>query len=122
MAISIREQQPIVGAQAVALRPGRTSIQFEPSPIPLYDESGCFVGAVNLIHDCGQSGKPFSLWAEAARCHRLAGSILDDESVGDLQARAQDYEQNATAFESGRTPASSLELLTTIVRMRRLSV
>jgi hypothetical protein len=95
MAISIRDKRPITGAQAVALRPDRTSIEFEASPIPLFDDSGCFVGAVNLLRDLGQGGKAPSLWAEAARCRRLARSMLDDKTVDLLKGRARDCEQKA---------------------------
>lgn len=112
MAISIREKRAIDGARAFALRPDRTSIQFEPSPIPLFDDNGCFVGAVNLLRDVGQVGKSSSLWAEAARCRRLVMSMHDEKSVDILKARARDCEQKAIDFESGIRPASKPIIVT----------
>src|SRR6476661_5938464 len=74
MAVSIREKRRIEGARAIALRPDRTSVQFEPFPIPLFDESGAFVGAVNMLRDTRHRAGVGALWAEAARCRRLARS------------------------------------------------
>jgi CRP-like cAMP-binding protein len=106
MAISIRERRPISGRRAVALRPDRTTVEFEPSPIPLYDDEGSFIGAVNVLRAVDQREDVNSLWAEAARCRRVARSMHSDSLVGALQGRAQECERKAMSFELGRSSAS----------------
>ena len=49
MAIAIKQNQPVRGAQAVAERPDGTRVPFAPHPTPLRDASGALVGAVNLL-------------------------------------------------------------------------
>jgi PAS domain S-box-containing protein len=51
MAIAIKEQRPIRGAEAIAERPDGTRMPFMPFPTPLYDAEGKFVGAVNMLVD-----------------------------------------------------------------------
>jgi CRP-like cAMP-binding protein len=101
MAISIGEKRAITGARAIALRPDRTSIRFEPSPIPLFDDNDRLIGAVNLLRAVGDGPKGAALWAEAARCRRLAWCVDDSASYAALQTRALNCEQNAIAFETG---------------------
>jgi CRP-like cAMP-binding protein len=102
MAISIGEKRAINGARAIALRPDRTSIRFEPSPIPLFDDNDCLIGAVNLLRAVGDGPEGAALWAEAARCRRLAWCV--DDGYAALQTRALNCEQNAIAFEMGGRP------------------
>jgi CRP-like cAMP-binding protein len=104
MAISIREKRAIEGARAIALRPDRTSVRFEPSPIPLFDDNDCIIGAVNLLRAVGRGPEGAALWAEAARCRRLAWSVDDGKSIIALQTRALNCEQNAITFETGGRP------------------
>lgn len=51
MAVSLREQRGIRGAEAVAERPDGTRIPFIPFPTPLRDADGKFVGGVNMLLD-----------------------------------------------------------------------
>lgn len=51
MAIAIKERRAIRGAEAFAERPDGTRLPFLPFPTPLYDETGEFVGAVNMLVD-----------------------------------------------------------------------
>lgn len=119
MAISIREKRPIDGMQAIAMRPDRTSVLFEPSPIPLFDDKNRLVGAVNLLRVSGQGAEVTSLWAEAARCRRLALSIANDTSVGTLQTQARDCEQKAIDSEKGN-PCSNRSLATHNALLREI--
>jgi PAS domain-containing protein len=98
MAISIREKRPVEGARAIARRPDGTKIEFEPSPVPIFDGSGGLIGAVNLLRPVGQAAQVSSLWAEAARCRRLARSIDDEKAAIALKGRARDCERKAVAF------------------------
>ncbi|WMT92514.1 PAS domain S-box protein [Pelagibacterium sp. H642] len=51
MAIALKENRPVRGAEAVAERPDGTRVPFIPYPTPLHDEEGNLVGAVNMLVD-----------------------------------------------------------------------
>lgn len=51
MAVALKENRPIRGAEAVAERPDGSRVPFIPFPTPLHDESGAMVGAVNMLVD-----------------------------------------------------------------------
>jgi PAS domain S-box-containing protein len=51
MAMAIRQRRPVTGYEAVAERPDGTRVPFMPFPSPLFDSSGEFVGAVNMLVD-----------------------------------------------------------------------
>jgi PAS domain S-box-containing protein len=51
MAIAIKERRPIRGESAVAERPDGSRVAFIPYPTPLYNASGVFIGAVNMLVD-----------------------------------------------------------------------
>ncbi len=55
MAIALKEDRAIRGAQAVAERPDGTRVSFMPHPTPLRDASGALVGAVNMLLELGQA-------------------------------------------------------------------
>jgi PAS domain S-box-containing protein len=51
MAIALKENRPVRGAEAIAERPDGTRVPFIPYPTPLRDASGALVGAVNMLVD-----------------------------------------------------------------------
>lgn len=51
MAVAIKEERPIRGAEAMAERPDGTRFPFIPFPTPLYDAKGKFIGGVNMLVD-----------------------------------------------------------------------
>ena len=51
MAISLREDRPVRGAEAVAERPDGTRVPFIPYPTPLHDANGRLIGAINMLVD-----------------------------------------------------------------------
>jgi len=51
MAVTLKENRPIRGVEAVAERPDGTRIPFIPYPTPLHDASGKLTGAVNMLVD-----------------------------------------------------------------------
>jgi PAS domain S-box-containing protein len=51
MATAIKEQRAIKGMEAVAERPDGTLVPFMAFPSPLFDASGEFIGAVNMLVD-----------------------------------------------------------------------
>jgi two-component system CheB/CheR fusion protein len=54
MAMAVRERRPIRGMEAVAERPDGSRVPFIPYPTPLYDDTGTFVGAVNMLVDISE--------------------------------------------------------------------
>jgi PAS domain S-box-containing protein len=51
MAIALREDRPIRGAEVIAERPDGTLVNLLPYPTPLHDSSGALLGAVNMLVD-----------------------------------------------------------------------
>jgi PAS domain S-box-containing protein len=51
MAQAIRERRAVRGVEAILERPDGTRVAIMPCPTPLYDASGEFVGAVNMLVD-----------------------------------------------------------------------
>jgi PAS domain S-box-containing protein len=51
MALAVKERRPIRGVEAVAERPDGSRVPFISHPTPLFDASGTFVGAVNMLVD-----------------------------------------------------------------------
>jgi CRP-like cAMP-binding protein len=106
MAVAIHERRAVRGGEAIALRPDGTRVLFQPSPTPLFDEHGHFLGAINLLRELTDRNRAPSLWAEAARCRRLAKSINNERALQALDALATDYEGKALAQDISRGPAA----------------
>jgi PAS domain S-box-containing protein len=70
MATAVKKQRAIRGLEAVAERPDGTRVPFLPFPTPIFNASGVFVGAVNMLVDITEQKR-----AEEAK-QRLA-SIVD---------------------------------------------
>ncbi len=51
MAIALKEQRPVYGAEAMAERPDGTRVPFLAYPTPLWDDAGRMTGAVNTLID-----------------------------------------------------------------------
>src|SRR5918996_1869985 len=51
MAMTLKEDRPIRGYEAVAERPDGTRVHFVPYPTPLHDDTGKLIGAVNMLVD-----------------------------------------------------------------------
>ncbi len=51
MALCLRENRPIRGSEAMALRPDGSKVIFEPYPTPIHDKNGRLAGAVNVLVD-----------------------------------------------------------------------
>ncbi|MEO7177510.1 MAG: histidine kinase dimerization/phosphoacceptor domain -containing protein [Allosphingosinicella sp.] len=53
MAVALKDQRPVRGAEAVAERPDGSRVPFIPYPTPLFDPTGALAGAVNVLVDIG---------------------------------------------------------------------
>jgi two-component system CheB/CheR fusion protein len=51
MAVAVKEKRNIRGVEAIAERPDGTRTSFLPFPTPIYNASGEFIGAVNMLVD-----------------------------------------------------------------------
>lgn len=51
MAIALKENRPVRGAEAIAERPDGTRVPFTPYPTPLHDANGNLIGAINMLVD-----------------------------------------------------------------------
>jgi PAS domain S-box-containing protein len=54
MAVALRENRPVRGAEAVAERPDGSRVPFIPYPTPLLDSDGNLVGAINMLVDISE--------------------------------------------------------------------
>jgi PAS domain S-box-containing protein len=54
MAIALREDRPVRGVEAIALRPDGGATPLLACPSPLHDRSGALIGAVNMLIDLGE--------------------------------------------------------------------
>ena len=71
MAVSIRENRPIRGLEAMAERPDGTRVMFQPFPTPLRDESGQLVGAINVMVDVTERNR-------AEQALRVSNAVKDE--------------------------------------------
>ena len=76
MAIALKERRAVRGGQAIAERPDGSRVPFMAFPTPLYNASGAFVGAVNMLIDISEHQR-----AEQVS-HRLAAIVeLSEDAI-----------------------------------------
>ena len=73
MAVALKEDRPIRGAEAIAERPDGSRVSFQPFPTPIYDPSGKLTGAVNMLVDITEIRKAERVLAERNLQLALAG-------------------------------------------------
>jgi PAS domain S-box-containing protein len=76
MAVSLREQRPVRGEEAIAERPDGSRIRFAPYPTPLFDQNGRLVGAVNMLVDTTDQHK-----SEIESAHLAAIVSSSDDAI-----------------------------------------
>jgi hypothetical protein len=101
MAVAINTQRPIRGVTAVAERPDGTRVTFRPWPTPIFDRTGAFAGAVNILEDVTDEVRADDFLAQARRCRRLADSVMDVQASHTLIRMAEEYEAKAHALRAG---------------------
>jgi PAS domain S-box-containing protein len=74
MAVTLKENRPVRGVEAIAERPDGSRVRFQPFPTPLYDEQGKLVGAINLLVDVTEQRRAE---ADAARLAAIVESSTD---------------------------------------------
>lgn len=95
MALAVRERRAVRGVEALAERPDGSRVRFVPYPTPLIDRSGEMAGAINLLFDVTEQRQADALFAQAARCRRLARGVGDSRTADTLNEMAADYEAQA---------------------------
>ncbi|HEX5325805.1 MAG TPA: PAS domain S-box protein [Acetobacteraceae bacterium] len=76
MAVALKENRAVRGAEAILERPDGTRIAFNPYPTPLHDGSGALVGAVNLLVDITDRKA-----SESARAYLAAIVSSSDDAI-----------------------------------------
>ena len=76
MAIALKENRAVRGAEAILERPDGTRIPFTPYPTPLRDASGALIGAVNMLVDISERKV-----AENARAYLAAIVESSDDAI-----------------------------------------
>lgn len=92
-------RSPVRGIQAVAERPDGTRVHFLPFPTPMFDRSGEFIGAVNVLVDLTEYRQIAELRSQADRCRRLARDIPAMDTAGILNCMAAEFEAKAAELE-----------------------
>ena len=111
MAVAIREQRPIRDVEAVAERPDGSRVHFIPYPTPLFDRSGQFSGAVNLLLDVTEQRKPEYLRMQATRCRQLAAACTDRDLADTVRLMAAKYDEQSFKLMRGETARQPVPLL-----------
>ncbi|MCK1455172.1 PAS domain S-box protein [Bradyrhizobium sp. 35] len=101
MAVALRENRPVRGAEAVAERPDGRRVPFIPYPTPLRDSEGKLVGAINMLVDITERKQ-----AENAQKvlidelnHRVKNTLATVQSLASQTARhAADLEEFLPTF------------------------
>jgi PAS domain S-box-containing protein len=99
MAEAVKEQREVRGNIAIAMRPDGSRRAFVPYPTPLFDDSGNFCGAVNLLIDVSEE-QAKQLSDQAARCRRLARSTTDERAARILGDMAGEYAETVAQLRS----------------------
>lgn len=97
MAEAVRQRKEVRGKIAVAMRPDGTRRAFQAYPTPLFDSSGTFTGAINVLVDVSDE-QAEALSEQAKRCRRLARSTLDSDALEILDKLASGYDATAAAL------------------------
>jgi PAS domain S-box-containing protein len=90
MAIALREDRAVRGAEAIVERPDGTRVPFIPYPTPLHDRSGALVGAVNMLVDITERKRAEEQQALLVRelHHRVKNMLATVQAIMCSTARA----------------------------------
>jgi PAS domain S-box-containing protein len=101
MAVALRENRPVRGAEAVAERPDGRRVPFIPFPTPLRDADGNLVGAINMLVDISERKNAEN--AQKALIdelnHRVKNTLTTVQSLANQTARhAADLQEFLPTF------------------------
>lgn len=103
MAVALKENRPVRGAEAIAERPDGTRVPFIPFPTPLRDAEGRLIGAINMLVDISDRKQ-----AEARQKvlidelnHRVKNTLATVQSLaGQTAKHAADLPDFSARFEA----------------------
>jgi PAS domain S-box-containing protein len=103
MAVALKEDRPIRGAEAIAERPDGTRVPFIPYPTPLHDADGMLIGAINMLVDISErkqaENRQKTLIDELN--HRVKNTLATVQSLAGQTARnAESVEDYHDRFEA----------------------
>jgi PAS domain S-box-containing protein len=104
MAIALKEQRPVRGMLALAVRPDGTQIPFMPFPTPLFDENGQLIGAINMLVDITERKKGEETQALLINelNHRVKNTLAVVQALAQqTMRRASSPKQFADSFPAG---------------------
>ncbi|HEY7590049.1 MAG TPA: ATP-binding protein [Candidatus Limnocylindrales bacterium] len=78
MAIALKENREVRGAQAVAERPDGSRIAFVPYPTPLRNDRGELIGAVNVLVDVSERAEAERALRQAAQALEASNAVKDE--------------------------------------------
>jgi PAS domain S-box-containing protein len=90
MAIALKENRPVRGAEAMAERPDGTRVPFIPYPTPLHDDAGRLAGAVNMLVDISERKRVEEQQALLVRelHHRVKNTLATVQAIMGSTARS----------------------------------
>lgn len=103
MAVALKEDRPVRGAEAIAERPDGSRVPFIPYPTPLHDADGKLIGAINMLVDITErkhaEGRQRLLIDELN--HRVKNTLVTVQSLAGQTARhASDLGDFLQRFEA----------------------
>lgn len=78
MAIALKEQRPVRGGEAIAVRPDGSKVRFLAYPTPLFDDDGQVMGAVNVLVDVTERHRAEEASRTASRALAASSAVKDD--------------------------------------------
>ncbi|MBB3656639.1 PAS domain S-box-containing protein [Rhizobium sp. BK650] len=92
MAVALKEDRPVRGAEAIAERPDGTRVPFIPYPTPLHDADGRLVGAINMLVDITERKRAESRQKTLIDelNHRVKNTLATVQSLSRQTARYSD--------------------------------
>jgi two-component system CheB/CheR fusion protein len=107
MAVALKEDRAIRGAEAIAERPDGTRVPFIPYPTPLHDGSGKLIGAVNMLVDISERKRAEEQQSLLVREmeHRIKNIFAVVRGIVSLSARADGTTRDMAGAIRGRLDA-----------------
>ncbi|MBY5639343.1 PAS domain S-box protein [Rhizobium leguminosarum] len=103
MAVALKENRPVRGAEAIAERPDGSRVPFIPYPTPLHDADGNLIGAINMLVDISERKKAENqqkILIDELN-HRVKNTLATVQSLAGQTARHADgLEDFAERFEA----------------------
>jgi PAS domain S-box-containing protein len=78
MATALKEERPVRGGEAIAVRPDGSRVRFMAFPTPLFDDSGRLSGAVNVLVDVTERYRAEEATLSASRALAASNAVKDE--------------------------------------------